>query len=84
MLESIKLRIDQNGRLLIPLSFRQKMHFDIGQDVLMYQDGEELKIRSFKESAKRARDLIKQYNTDNVDLLDMLLTQRRDEAKQDV
>ena len=83
-MEMIKLRIDQNGRLSIPAILRQKLHIDIGQEVLMYQEGEELKIRSFKDSAKRARDLIKHYNTENVDLLALLLQQRREEGQNDV
>ncbi|MBN9343670.1 MAG: hypothetical protein BGO76_01810 [Caedibacter sp. 38-128] len=80
-METIKTRIDKNGRLLIPSSFRQSLHLDPGQEVILYQEGNELKIRTFKESLNRARQLVKQYNKDNLDLVALLLQERREEAK---
>lgn len=80
-METFKTRIDKNGRLLIPSLFRQSLHLEPGEEVLLYQEGTELKIRSFRDSLKRARQLVKQYNKDNLDLVALLLEERREEAK---
>lgn len=80
-METIKARIDKNGRLLIPSLFRQSLHLEPGDEVILYQEGSELKIRTFKESLNRARQLVKQYNKDNLDLVELLLQERREEAK---
>jgi len=80
-METFKVRIDKNGRLLIPSLFRQSLHLEPGDEVILYQEGRELKIRTFKESLNRARQLVKQYNKDNLDLVELLLQERRAEAK---
>lgn len=80
-METIKARIDKNGRLLIPSLFRQSLHLEPGDEVVLYQEGSELKIRTFKESLNRARQLVKQYNKENLDLVELLLQERREEAK---
>lgn len=79
-MEKIKARIDNNGRLLIPSFFRQSLHLEPGQEVILYQEGKELKIRTFKESLKRARQLVKQYNKDNLDLVELLLQSRHEDS----
>lgn len=82
-MEVVKSRIDKNGRLLIPVLFRQSLHLKPGEEVILYQEGNDLKIRTFRESLHRARQLVKQYNKDNQDLVSLLLEIRREEAKND-
>ena len=82
-MNAIKSCLDKNGRLLIPLYLRKSLALKPGQEVLLYQEGEELKIRTYKDALARARDLIKQYNPDNLDLVDVLLQHRREEASRD-
>ena len=82
-MNAIKSCLDKNGRLLIPLHLRKSLALKPGQEVLLYQEGEELKIRTYKDALTRARDLIKQYNPDNLDLVDVLLQHRREEASRD-
>lgn len=43
----------------------------------------ELKIRSFNESLKHARDLVKQYNSSNQDLVELLFQMRRGDTSHD-
>ncbi|MBL0941295.1 MAG: AbrB/MazE/SpoVT family DNA-binding domain-containing protein [Alphaproteobacteria bacterium] len=83
-METVKSYIDKNGRLHIPASFRKVLHLEPGEEVLLYQEGAELKVRTFKQSLTRARQLVKQYNTENLDLVSLLLESRREEAKKDV
>lgn len=80
-MEIAKTHIDKNGRILIPYLFRKSLHLEAGEEVILYQDGKELKIRTFKDSLARARQIVKQYNKDDVDLVALLLKERREESQ---
>lgn len=80
-MEIVKSHIDKNGRILIPLLLRKSLHLEIGEEVILYQEGSELKIRTFKDSLARARKIVKQFNKDNLDLVSLLLQERREENK---
>lgn len=80
-MEIAKSHIDKNGRILIPHLFRKSLHLEAGEEVILYQDGKELKIRTFKDSLARARQIVKQYNKDDVDLVALLLKERREESQ---
>lgn len=82
-MEIAKSYIDKNGRILIPYLFRKSLHLEPGQEVILYQEGTELKIRTFKNSLARARQIVKQYNKEDLDLVTLLLKERREE-NQDV
>jgi AbrB family looped-hinge helix DNA binding protein len=83
-MEIAKSHIDKNGRVLIPYLFRKSLHLKPGEEVILYQEGTELKIRTFKNSLSRVRQVIKNYNKENLDLVELLLQERREEAKKDV
>lgn len=78
-MQIIKSKIDQAGRILVPASQRQLLHLTPGQDVILQVEEGELRIRSFKESAKHARDLVKKYNSKNLDLVDLLFQARKED-----
>ncbi|MGV8948117.1 MAG: AbrB/MazE/SpoVT family DNA-binding domain-containing protein [Candidatus Paracaedibacter sp.] len=80
-MEIAKSHIDKNGRILIPYLFRKSLHLEPGEEVILYQEGSELKIRTFKDSLNRARKIVKHYNKENLDLVSLLLQERREEGK---
>ena len=50
--------------------------------ILHVKDGE-LRISSFKDASKRARDIVKKYNSKNQDLVALLLEERRQDDSHD-
>lgn len=78
-MEIVKSHIDKNGRILIPHLFRKALHLEPGEDVILYQEGNELKIRTFKDSIIRARKVLKKYNKESLDPVSLLLKERREE-----
>jgi len=76
-MDIIKSHIDKNGRLLIPSFFRKSLRLEPGEEVILYQEGGELKIRTFRDSLIRARKVLKRYNKENIDLVSFLLKERR-------
>jgi len=79
-MEIVKSKVDQAGRILIPASLRQLLHLMPGQDVVLQMEEGDLRIRSFKESAKHARNLVKQYNSKDQDLVELLFQARKEDA----
>lgn len=80
-MELAKSHIDKNGRILIPYLLRKSLHMEPGEKVILYQEGSELKIRTFKDSLNRARQIVKRHNKENLDLVSLLLQERREEDK---
>ena len=80
VMEIAKSHVDKNGRILIPYLFRKSLHLEPGEEVVLYQEGSEIKIRTFKDSLNRVRQIVKHYNKENLDLVSLLLHQRREEA----
>lgn len=79
-MEIAKSHIDKNGRILIPYLFRKSLHLNPGEEVLLYQEGQDLKIRTFRDSLQRVRKVLKHYNKDGLDPVALLLKERREEA----
>ena len=82
-MQIIKSKVDQAGRILVPASHRQLLHLTPGQDIILQVEEGELRIRSFKESAKHARDLVKKYNSKNQDLVALLFQARNEDNSRD-
>ncbi|EKE10139.1 MAG: hypothetical protein ACD_16C00078G0004 [uncultured bacterium] len=82
-MEIIKSKIDQAGRILIPSSYRHSLHLMPGQNVILRAEEGELRIQSFKESASYARSLVKKYNPDNKDLVELLFQARKEDTSRD-
>lgn len=82
-MQIIKSKVDQAGRILVPASHRRLLHLTPGQDIILQIEGGELRVRSFKESAKHARDLVKKYNPDNLDLVELLFQARKEDQSRE-
>lgn len=75
----IKSKVDQAGRILIPASYRHLLHLMPGQDIILQVAEGELRVCSFKESAKHARALVKKYNPQEQDLVALLFQTRKED-----
>ncbi len=78
-MQTIKSRIDNAGRLVIPNHYRRALHLKPGEEVMLRISDGELHVCSFKDAASKARDLIATYNKDNKDLLNLLFEMRRED-----
>ena len=78
-MQIIKSKVDKAGRILIPASYRHLLHLMPHQDIILQMEEGELRVRSFKESAKHARDLVKKYNPEGQDLVALLFKARKEE-----
>jgi AbrB family looped-hinge helix DNA binding protein len=83
MLEETRTRINENGRLVIPASFRKALGINIGDEVVLRIEDDELRITTRQRRIQRAQRRARKYVKPGVSLVDELLTERREAAKKE-
>lgn len=75
----IKTKLTEGGRIVIPAEVRQALGLQVGDDVILQLEGEELRIFSIRQAIKRAQQLVNQYIPRDRSLADELVAERRKE-----
>jgi AbrB family looped-hinge helix DNA binding protein len=78
-----RMRINENGRIVIPASYRKALGVDIGDEIILRIEDDELRITTMKRRLERARRRIRQYVKPGVSLSDELIAERREAAKRE-
>lgn len=76
----VRTKVTQGGRIVIPAEMRRRLGIEIGDDVSVAVDNGSLRIRTQKESIKRAQALVRKFVPEGVSLVDELIAERRREA----
>jgi len=76
-----RMRVNQNGRVVIPASFRKALGIKAGDEVILRVEDDELRITTMKRRLERAQRRIRQYVKPGVSLADELIAERREAAK---
>jgi AbrB family looped-hinge helix DNA binding protein len=77
----IRAKLAEGGRIVIPAEYRQAMGLQVGDDVILQLDGEELRIFSIRQAIKRAQQLVSRYLPQDRSLADELIAERRKEGE---
>jgi AbrB family looped-hinge helix DNA binding protein len=80
MLET-RVKINHNGRVVIPASIREALGIKAGDDLVMRMEGDELRITSQRQRILKAQRLIRHHVEASRSLSDELIADRREEAK---
>ncbi len=80
MTEEIRLKINQNGRVVIPAAVRKALGVDIGDELIGQFTDDELRITTRKRRIERAQRHVPKYVKPGVSLVDELIADRRREA----
>jgi len=78
-----RTRINENGRLVIPASYRKALGIKAGDEVILRMEDGELRITTMKRRLERAQRRIRQYVKPGVSLADELIAERREAAKRE-
>jgi AbrB family looped-hinge helix DNA binding protein len=78
-----RLRINENGRVVIPASFRKALGIKPGDQVILSLEEDELRITTMKRRIERAQRRARQYVKPGVSLVDELIAERREAAKRE-
>ncbi len=76
-----RLRVNENGRVVIPASFREALGIQAGDEVLLRLEDDELRITTTRRRIERARRLLRKYVKPGRRLSDELIAERRKAAK---
>lgn len=76
-----RLRINENGRVVIPASFRKALGISVGDEVVLRIQDDELRITSLKRRLERAQRLVRQHVKPGTSLVDELIAERREAAR---
>ena len=81
--EQIRVRINKDGRIVIPASIRQALDIHPEEELVLRVENHELQVVTLKSRIERAQDRIRQYVNPNRFLADELISERREAARSD-
>ena len=77
-----RVRVSENGRVVIPASFRKALAgIEVGDEVVLELKQDELRITTQQQRMQRARERSRKYLPKGVSLSKELLAERREAAK---
>lgn len=74
-------RVNENGRVVIPASFRKALGINIGDEVVLRMEDDELRITTLKRRVERAQRLVRKHVKQGTSLVDELIAERREAAR---
>jgi AbrB family looped-hinge helix DNA binding protein len=78
--EEVRVRLNENGRLVIPASIRRALDLQPEAEVVLLVENGELRMTTPQKRAERAQQLFKKYAGADVRLSEELIADRRKEA----
>ena len=83
MRQEVRLKVNENGRVVIPAEFRKALGIEVGDEVVVRLHAHELSITTQQQRIKRAQERARKYVKPGVSLVDELLAERREEARRE-
>ncbi len=77
---STKVKLTQGGRIIVPMNMRKALAIEIGDELLMQVENQELKIFNVHHAVTEAQKLMAKYNPLKLSLSDQIIEDRRNEA----
>jgi AbrB family looped-hinge helix DNA binding protein len=78
-----RLRVNEKGRLVIPASFRKALGINVGDEVLLRVEDNELRIATLKGRLQRAQKLVRKHVRPGTSLVDELISERQKESRRE-
>jgi AbrB family looped-hinge helix DNA binding protein len=78
-----RIRVNENGRVVIPAPYRKALGIKAGDEVILRMEDDELRITTMQRRIERAQRRVRQYVKPGVSLVDELIAERREAAKRE-
>jgi AbrB family looped-hinge helix DNA binding protein len=78
-----RIRVNENGRVVIPAPYRKALGIKPGDEVILRMEDDELRITTMPRRIERAQRRVRQYVKPGVSLVDELIAERREAAKRE-
>jgi len=82
-LNESRARINENGRIVIPSSFRRALGLSSGDTVVLRIENDELRITTLRQRLAKAQKLIRKHVAPTTSLVDELIAERREAARRE-
>ena len=76
-----RMRVNENGRVVIPASFRKALGINVGDEVVLRLEHDELRITTLKRRVEGAQRLVRKHVKAGISLADELISERREAAR---
>ncbi len=80
-MEEIRMRVNENGRVVIPASFRKALGIHPGDEIVLRVEDDELRITTLKKRIWQAQQLVRPYLKPGSSMAKELIAERREAAK---
>jgi AbrB family looped-hinge helix DNA binding protein len=77
------MRVNENGRVVIPAFFRKRLGIRVGDEVVLRIEDDELRITTLKRDIARAQRLVRKHVKRGTSLVDELIAERREAARRE-
>ncbi len=77
----IRLRVTDNGRIVIPAAFRKALGIEIGDEVVLRVQDNELRITTQQRRIQTAQQRAQRHLKSGTSLVNELLAERREAAR---
>jgi AbrB family looped-hinge helix DNA binding protein len=79
-----RLKVNENGRVVIPAAFREALGIQPGDEIVVRLEEDELRITTMKRRIERAQRIVRKYVKPGESLVDELIADRRKAAKREL
>jgi AbrB family looped-hinge helix DNA binding protein len=76
-------RINENGRVVIPASFRRALGIRTGDTIVLRIENDELRITTLRQRLAKAQQIVRKHITPTTSLVDELIAERREAARRE-
>jgi len=76
-----RMRVNENGRVVIPASFRKALGIHVGDEIVLRIEDDELRISTLKRRIEKAQRLVRKHVQPGASLVDELIKDRREAAR---
>lgn len=83
VMNEARTRINENGRIVIPASFRKALGLTAGDEVVVRLEDNELRILTLAQRIRHAQQIVRRYVKPGTSLADELIAERREAAKRE-
>jgi antitoxin PrlF len=79
--DETRMRVNENGRIVIPANFRKALGIEPGDEVVLSIEDDELRISTVESRVRRAQSMLRQYLKPGKPLSEELIAERREAAR---
>jgi AbrB family looped-hinge helix DNA binding protein len=79
-MSQIRTRVAEGGRIVLPAQYRRALGIQVGDEIVLRLEGDELRLLTLRQAIRDAQELIGRYVPAERSLVDELIEERRREA----